>query len=119
MDTRAHEASLAHTHTQRGQAAPPDGRTASRGREQRPGLRSVAARWPHLSPGQTRQLYDLVYGHAREQLGPPVPPARRGQGHQGAPWSRVACGFPLLWAVWAEQHFARRRAAQRAVAPAA
>jgi hypothetical protein len=67
MDTRAHEASLEHTHTHRGQAVPPDGRTASPGgREQRPGLRSVATRWPHLSAGQTRQLYDLVYGRAPE-----------------------------------------------------
>jgi hypothetical protein len=84
--------------------------------EQRPGLRSVAARWPQLSLGQARLLYDLVYGRAPEHLRPPVPPVRAGQIQSIVPWSRVACGFPLLWAVRAEQRYARQNAVRRATA---
>jgi hypothetical protein len=117
MDTRAHAAWAARAHAAREQAARQDGRTASPvGLEQRPGLRDVAARWPQLSPGQARQLYDLVYRRVPEHLRPPVPPARRDQVPQSAPWSRVACGFPLLWAVQAEQRFARRSAVRTGTA---
>jgi hypothetical protein len=81
--------------------------------EQRPGLRSVAARWPQLSPEQARRLYDLVYRRAPVHLRPPMPPARAGRIQSIVPWSRVACGFPLLWAVRAELRYARRSAASR------
>jgi hypothetical protein len=84
--------------------------------ERRPELHAVAARWPQLSPAQTRWLYDLVYRRAPEHLRLPVPPAQAGQGQRGAPWSRVACGFPLLWAVRAEQRHARRHAVRGATA---
>jgi hypothetical protein len=82
--------------------------------EQRPGLHAVAARWPQLNPGQARWLYDLVYRRAAEHPRPPAPPARAGRLQSVAPWSRVACGFPLLWAVRAEQRYARRNAGRKA-----
>jgi hypothetical protein len=117
METRSHAAPEARAHAAREQAAPPDGRTASPGGlERRPGLRCVAARWPQLSPGQARQLYDLVYRRVPEHLRPPVPPARPDQIQHSAPWSQVACGFPLLWAVQAEQCYARWSAARTAPA---
>jgi hypothetical protein len=81
--------------------------------EQRPGLRSVAARWPQLSPVQTRWLYDLVYRRAPEHLSLPVPPAGPTPIGRGVSWSPLACGFPLLWAVRAEQRYARWSAASR------
>jgi hypothetical protein len=114
MDTQSYEAPLDSAPTSRKQATPPDRRIdAPRDMEQRPGLRSVAVRWPQLSPAQTRQLYDLVYRRAPRHLRLPVPPARGGQIRRGAPWSRVACGFPLLWAVRAEQRYARRHATRK------
>jgi hypothetical protein len=84
--------------------------------EQRPGLRSVAARWPQLSPEQARRLYDLVYRRTPEYLSFPVPPAGPASIGRVAPWSRLACGFPLLWAVRAEQRYSRRSAARAAPA---
>jgi hypothetical protein len=114
METRSYEAPLERAHTSRERAVP-DGRSnAPRDMEQRPGLHAVAARWPQLSPAQTLQLYDLVYGRAAGHLRPPAPPARAGRLQSVALWSRVACGFPLLWAVRAEQRYARRSAASRA-----
>jgi hypothetical protein len=119
MKTQSYEAALGRASAPRKQAAPAGETAVPRGRGQRPGLRAVAARWPHLSPGQVRQLHDLVYRRTPEQLCPPVPAGGAGPLGRGAPCSRVACGFPLLWAVWAEQHYARRDVGRRAAAPAA
>jgi hypothetical protein len=99
MDTQSYAAPLERAPASREQAAPPDRRNdALRGREQRPGLHAVAARWPQLSPEQTRWLYDLVYRRAPEQLRLPVPSAgaRPAPGRDalepGGVWLPVAVG---------------------------
>jgi hypothetical protein len=68
-------------------------------------LSAVAARWPQLSALQVRRLYDLVYGRSSGRLHPPAPCATRTRQPQ---WSPLSSGFPLMWAVRAEQQYARR-----------
>jgi hypothetical protein len=98
------------------------------GGDQQQELRAVAARWPQLSAQQVRRLYDLVYGGANGCLHPPVSlgatveanGVSRTTGTRRPGWSPVSSGFPLMWAVRAEQQYARRltavaeEAAQRA-----
>jgi hypothetical protein len=85
------------------------------GADQQHDLSAVAARWPQLSALQVRRLYDLVYGRADGRLHPPVAVSAAGASRatrtRQPRWSPVSSGFPLMWAVRAEQQYARRQTA--------